>query len=61
MPEHAHCKFCGDPIQFGKEYCNDECMAAEQERDRKERFRDDLFFGLCALTVVAIFGVKMIL
>lgn len=61
MPEHSHCKYCGEPIRFGTEYCNDECRSAEMERDRKERLKDNLFFAICAVTIVVIFVVKMIL
>ena len=25
LPNHSHCKYCGDPGPFGNEYCDDDC------------------------------------
>ena len=25
LPEHSHCQYCGDPIPFGEEYCDENC------------------------------------
>lgn len=53
MPEHSHCKFCGDPIPFGEEYCDDECRKGEAARVAAEKRRDVLFYG-SAIVVIAI-------
>ena len=39
LPEHSHCKFCGDPIPFGQEFCDEECRAAEIAREKAEKRR----------------------
>ena len=38
MPEHSHCKFCGDPIPFGEEYCDEECRKNEAAREAAEKW-----------------------
>lgn len=45
LPEHSHCKFCGDPIPFGEEYCNDACRQGEVDRIAKEKRKDYIFYG----------------
>ena len=49
MPEHSHCKFCGDPVPFGEEYCE----AAEKRRDM-------LFYVSAGVAVVVILAIGLI-
>lgn len=61
LPEHSHCKFCGDPIPFGEEYCDDECRAGEEARVRKERNKDLAFYVISGITIVVILVLGYIL
>ena len=40
LPEHLHCKYCGDPIPFGEEYCNEECKQGHQAEVAAEKRKD---------------------
>lgn len=55
LPEHSHCKFCGDPIPFGEEYCDEECRSGEAKRERDEKRKEYRFWGsaviVCAIVV----------
>lgn len=57
LPEHSHCKFCGDPIPFGEEYCNEECRRGEAHRKTAEKRRDMLFYVTAAVAIVVIVAV----
>ncbi len=61
LPEHSHCRYCGDPIPFGELHCGETCAEAERERDRKERRKDLAFYAASAVTVAAILGIGLIL
>ncbi|MDO5861983.1 MAG: DUF2116 family Zn-ribbon domain-containing protein [Thermoplasmata archaeon] len=56
LPDHSHCGFCGDPIPFGEEYCDDTCREADAERQRKERNKEYRFWGsagvICAIVII---------
>ena len=57
LPEHSHCIYCGDPIPFGEEYCNEECRRNEAERVAKEKRKDNMFYVFAAITVAVILAV----
>lgn len=57
LPEHSHCIFCGDPVPFGEEYCNDDCRHSEMERVAKEKRKDMMFYIGAAVSVVIILAV----
>lgn len=59
LPEHSHCKFCGDPVPFGEEFCDEECRRGEAERVRKERNREWLFWGSAAAIVIVLMAVAV--
>lgn len=61
LPEHSHCKYCGDPIRFGEEYCNDQCRSALIAREAGEVRKERLFYVGAALSVVAIFVIAWLL
>ena len=61
LPDHSHCIFCGDPIPFGEEYCNEDCRRKEMERVASEKRRDNMFFVAAILTVVVIVAVGLII
>ncbi len=60
LPDHSHCKYCGDPVPFGEEYCNDACKNAEAERERKDKMRDVLFYASAVIVIIAILAVKVL-
>jgi len=51
LPEHDHCKFCGDAVPFDMAYCKEECYWNDQARMKKEK-RDGTVFAV--LTVVSV-------
>lgn len=54
LPEHSHCRFCGGPIPFGEEYCDDECRRGEAERVAKEKRRDLMFYASAGVAIIVI-------
>ena len=54
MPEHSHCKFCGDPIPFGEEYCDDECRKNEVAREAAETRKDMMFYVSSGVAIIVI-------
>lgn len=58
LPEHSHCVFCGDPVPFGEEYCDDECRRKEAERKAKEKRRDYIFYGITAAIILILFAIR---
>ncbi|MBE6528327.1 MAG: DUF2116 family Zn-ribbon domain-containing protein [Thermoplasmata archaeon] len=58
LPEHSHCVFCGDPVPFGEEYCDDECRRKEAERKAKEKMRDYIFYGITAAIILILFAIR---
>jgi len=58
LPEHSHCVYCGNPVPFGEQFCNDECRRLESEKVAQQKKRDYLFFGVCAAVIVAIFVIR---
>ena len=58
LPEHDHCKFCGDPVPFDQAYCTEECYHKDQARIKKEK-RDNIIFAVltaASITVILILG-----
>ncbi|MCL2318148.1 MAG: DUF2116 family Zn-ribbon domain-containing protein [Methanomassiliicoccaceae archaeon] len=53
LPEHDHCKFCGDPVPFEQAYCSEDCYWKDQAKKKKEK-RDYLLFVVLALVSVAV-------
>jgi len=58
LPEHSHCAFCGDPIQFGKEYCSEECKQKQAEKVAAEKKRDYIFYAVAAGTIILLFIIR---
>ena len=54
LPEHDHCKFCGDPVPFEQAYCSEECYYSEQARIKKEKRNNYLFAAAAAASIIAI-------
>ncbi len=54
LPDHSHCRFCGDPMPFGGEYCSEECRSLYAARAKKETRKETAFFALAILAVAAV-------
>jgi len=54
LPEHDHCKFCGDPVPFEQAYCSEECYYNEEARVGKEKRKNYLFVAAAALSIAVI-------
>ncbi|MCL2032437.1 MAG: DUF2116 family Zn-ribbon domain-containing protein [Methanomassiliicoccaceae archaeon] len=57
LPEHDHCKTCGDPVPFDQAYCSEDCYWKEQARIKKEKKDNMLFAVLTVVSVAAILAV----
>ncbi len=58
LPDHSHCKFCGDPIPFGEEYCNDECRQKEREKVAADKKKDYIFYGVSIAIIIVLFAIR---
>ncbi|MBR2255137.1 MAG: DUF2116 family Zn-ribbon domain-containing protein [Candidatus Methanomethylophilaceae archaeon] len=55
LPEHSHCRFCGDPVPFGQEFCDDDCKREYDRREAKDKQKDILIaVGAGAVIVVIL-------
>ena len=61
LPNHSHCKYCGNPIAYGEEYCDDDCRELFKAEESVERKKDILFYGLIAASLVAILIAGMVI
>lgn len=58
LPDHSHCIYCGDPVPFGNDYCDEECRNNEKARVAQEKKRDYIFYGISAAIVIALFVIR---
>lgn len=61
LPEHSHCKFCGDPIPFGEEYCNEECRKGEIEREAAEKRKERMFYYSAGAIIVILVVARILI
>lgn len=61
LPEHSHCKFCGDPIPFGEEYCDEECRKAEIARAAAEKHKERMFYYSAGAIIVILVVVRILI
>lgn len=54
LPEHDHCKFCGDPVPFERAYCSEDCYHKDRAKVKKERNSNILFAVAVAASVAVI-------
>lgn len=57
LPEHDHCRFCGDPVPFEQAYCSEGCYWKDHAKVRKEKNNNIIFIAATAASVVAILAV----
>ena len=61
LPNHSHCKYCGNPTPYGEDYCDDDCKALWKAEESMERRKDIIFYGAIAISLIAILTVGTIL
>lgn len=61
LPEHDHCKFCGDPVPFDQAYCSEKCYWDDQAQMKKERQNNYIFAAVTAVSVIVILAVSLIM
>jgi len=54
LPEHDHCKNCGDPVPFDMAFCCEDCYWKYQATTKKEREKNMLFYGVAIASIIAI-------
>ncbi|MDR0522926.1 MAG: DUF2116 family Zn-ribbon domain-containing protein [Candidatus Methanoplasma sp.] len=60
LPEHDHCRFCGDAVPFDMRYCSMECYRGDEARMKRER-RNGILFAAAAIASVAAIAAAGIL
>jgi len=55
LPEHDHCRWCGNAVPFDQAYCCEECYYKDQARIKKEKLKETSW------TVIAVAGIAAIL
>jgi len=61
LPEHDHCKFCGDPVPFEQAYCTEECYWNDQAKKKKEKQKELTFYLLTGVSVAVLLAVGILL
>lgn len=61
LPEHSHCKFCGDPIRFGDDYCSDDCGKFDSDRKKKEDRKINIILLAAAVIIIGLFVLQQFL
>ncbi len=61
LPDHDHCKFCGDPVPFEQAYCSEECYWNDQAQTKEEKRKNLLFVVLTAVSVIVIVAIGILL
>lgn len=61
LPEHEHCKYCGDPVPVGEEYCDNNCKELFIESEKAEKRKDRRFYILIGASLVAILLIGIML
>ncbi len=61
LPNHSHCKYCGDPVPFGDAYCDDDCRELYLAEKSVERKKDIIFYGLIAASLIVILVIGMVI
>jgi predicted nucleic acid-binding Zn ribbon protein len=61
LPEHDHCKFCGDPVPFERAYCSEDCYWKDHAEKKKEKNNNMIFAILTIVSVAAITAAGILL
>lgn len=60
LPEHDHCKFCGDPIKFGDKYCSEDCEHLHNDKEKRENRRLNILLILALATIAGLSIFKIV-
>lgn len=60
LPEHDHCKNCGDPIPFDMAFCREDCYWEYQRKKRKEKEKWAVYAAVLAITVAVLLVFKIL-
>ncbi|MDR3206334.1 MAG: DUF2116 family Zn-ribbon domain-containing protein [Candidatus Methanoplasma sp.] len=61
LPEHDHCKFCGDAVPFDRAYCSEKCYWDDRAASQKEKRNNLLFAAITVASVAAIAAAGILL
>lgn len=61
LPEHDHCGYCGDPIPYEMNYCDQDCLDAYLKENAENKKKDRLFYLAIGISLVAIVALTFIL
>ncbi|MDR2698076.1 MAG: DUF2116 family Zn-ribbon domain-containing protein [Candidatus Methanoplasma sp.] len=61
LPEHDHCRFCGDPVPFEQAYCTEDCYWKDHARTKKEKKNNILFVLITGASVAVIMAAGILL
>ena len=57
LPEQSHCLYCGNPTEYGKDYCDDDCRELYEAREKEEKRKDMRFYILIGASLVLLLAV----
>ena len=60
LPNHSHCKYCGNPTPYGEDYCDDDCKALCKAEESMEKRKDIIFYAAIAISLLTILTVGAI-
>ena len=61
LPEHSHCLYCGNPVKYGEEYCDDDCKRLHEAREKDDKRKDMRFYVAIAASLILILVVGIVL
>ncbi len=61
LPNHSHCRYCGNPTPYGENYCDDDCKALFKAEESIERRKDIIFYGSIGVALIAVITIGAVL
>lgn len=61
LPDHSHCGFCGNPVEYGSEFCDEHCRGLRKAANERERSKDLLFYVSIAVSLISVFAVGILI
>ena len=60
LPEHDHCKNCGDPVPFDMAYCCEDCYWSYQGNMVRERRKMNLYVTAAVVAVAVLVTLRVL-
>jgi len=60
LPEHDHCKYCGDPVPHELAYCKEECYWNDQKRKKSEKTKNIVYGMLVVASLLALVALRLL-